>query len=207
MNESILTKWRLLLSNLDVVSPNYYPGRTVSLSTLSSAELSRIEDENDLIFPDEYKAYCQVFGDGIFDSTEFQISPPHPLNFDRYLISKKIELEACQDSYPWSDNCLDLLGNAYALGYGAGDVQFMFDLRTYNNVDRSADIYGVACYGGYIHSFGRDFFAFINDYCIGQKAELDCPQLLEHIPSDSSSSSPQSRRNCFISLPRQNLQF
>lgn len=206
MTNNRLEKWRSLISNLEIIPANN-PGGALQMSTLSKVELTRIEGESALVFPDEYKAYCQVFGDGIFGWSEFHLSPPYPFKFDRYLLSKKIELEACQHLYPWSCSCLELLDNAYGFGCGEGDVHFVFDLRTYNSADRSANIYGLECYNGYTYSFGRDFFAFVRDYCIGKKAEIECPELLIGIAPYSDLEDPRCRPSTFISFSWQDLQF
>lgn len=194
MNSSGLEKWRLLFSNLVIA-----PGR--NLKTVTEAELKSFEEESGIVFPVQFKEYCQVLGHGMFGYNEFMIYVPILEDWSSHLFAKQGELEACQDLYPWSQDCLDILDNGYLFGGAAGCAHFVFDLRTYDNSNQSYNIYGFECHYGFMYNFGHDFFAFVRDYCIGSRAELDCPELLIGIASDRDPADLKSKRNSFIPLP------
>jgi hypothetical protein len=195
-------EWRQLLSTLKI---DYYDRKGSSdcqLSTLSRSELEHFERESQIILPAEFQQYCLIFGSGIFGYSEFQIIAPNINEVSRFIESNKIIIEACEASEHWTQQSREILHNSYLFGYGPGEVDFLFDLRTYSSSDQSYVIYGIECYSGYQHNFGRDFFAFIRDYCIGKRADDDCPELLVGRYAHEDVNDPRSKEKYFVPLPK-----
>lgn len=210
-----LTKWQLLLSQLDLdlqcfCGPNYlqYPYRVSTLNeaeledfvsqqglawpkgclpNLTESQLKDFESQTGLILPQGYREFCQVFGAGGFGLGGFFIDHPDIDEIEAQLGSNQCILEACKGTleaykgnyYSSRSNQIDeLLDNAYLFGGGSGLVAFVFDLRTYNEQDSSYDIYGINCDSDFVCYLGRDFFEFVRDICIGERAQAEVPELL-----------------------------
>ena len=211
-----LTKWQLLLSQLDLdlqcfCGPNYlpYPYRVSTLNeaeledfvsqqglvwpkgclpNLTESQLKDFESQTGLILPQGYREFCQVFGAGKFGlERSFFIDNPDIDDIEAQLGSNQCILEACKGNleaykgnyYSSRSNEIDeLLDNAYLFGGGSGLVAFVFDLRTYNEQDSSYDIYGINCDSDFVCYLGRDFFEFVRDICIGERAQAEFPELL-----------------------------
>jgi hypothetical protein len=62
-----MDKWYELLKNTEVVG---------TLNVISLSNIQRIEAENNISLPEEYKEYCQVFGTGIFGNDIRVFCPP-----------------------------------------------------------------------------------------------------------------------------------
>lgn len=173
-----LEKWKLLLAQVEVIL-----AWTTGLSTLNSAQLLDFEFSAKVILPKGYKNFCQVFGDGKFGVNMLFIEIPDIENVEGQLTSNKIILDSCKDSFSWSIEVQELLDSAYLFGGGDNFVSLIFDLRTYSEQDKSYDIYGVACQSGLSCYLGRDFFEFVRDFCIGERAK-EVSELLVKVPPD-----------------------
>jgi len=165
------------------------------LSTLDEEELNLFECKTGLIIPQGYQEYCQVFGSGRFGINGFCIESPSIQYLEKHLGSNRGILEA-QIAVLDRDESKgkQLLENSYLLGTGENCLLFVFDLRTYSDRDRSYDIYGVLDdEAGTVltYFFGRDFFAFIRDICIGQQAKNRFPTWMNIIPSEINQDHPE----------------
>ncbi|MGB8689037.1 MAG: SMI1/KNR4 family protein [Microcoleus sp.] len=223
-----LTKWQLLLSKLDLClgslgdfEPPIYPHRVSSfnedelvdfafrtkeiwpkgsLSTLTEDQLQKFESEVGFILPQGYREFCQVFGAGRFGWDGFFVNCPDVDDIEGHLGENESLLESCKynDISEWSSEIKELLNNAYLFGGGGGLVAFIFDLRTYREEDRSCDIYGVDSSNNFICHLGRDFFEFIRDICIGDRAKEEVPELLLGGSSDFDKNSLFYRKTTFF---------
>lgn len=210
-----LIKWRSLLSQLDLClgslgdfKPQIYPHRVStlnedelvdfalrtreiwpkgSLPTLTEDQLQKFESQADLILPQGYREFCQIFGSGQFGWDGFFIDSPDIDEIEKQLGSDRCIFEACKGNleaykgnyYSSQSNEIDeLLDNAYLFGGGSGLIAFVFDLRTYNEQDLSYDIYGINCDSDFVCYLGRDFFEFVRDICMGDRAKQEFPELL-----------------------------
>ena len=57
-------------------------------------------------------------------------------------------------------------------------VFIFWDLRSYNNSDKSCDIYWANsdCFNGDIYKIGRDFYRFITELCLGEQSYEILPE-------------------------------
>ncbi|BAY13038.1 SMI1/KNR4 family protein [Calothrix sp. NIES-2098] len=191
-----LKKWKFLLAKLEVILQC-----TRSLSTLNAIQLLDFESRSCLVLPEGYKEFCQVIGSGRFGQNMFFIEVPDIENSEEQLLSNEIIIDACKDSYQWSTEIQELLKHAYLFGGGDFYVSFIFDLRTYSQQDKSYDIYGVSCQTGFSCYLGRDFFEFVCEICVGERAKKDFPELLVGVPKNFDRDNPVYRSKTFVPFP------
>lgn len=121
----------------------------------------------------------------------------------RLASDKMILVDYCKDNCSLSDEVIELLDNAYLFGTRHNFISFFFDLRTYSEQDKSCDIHAVECSSGFSICFGRDFFKFIRDYCVRDKAKEISGFLIEIPPNCDKDDpeplyEPRSRSKSFI---------
>ncbi|AFY61910.1 SMI1/KNR4 family protein [Synechococcus sp. PCC 6312] len=121
--------------------------------------------------PQQFQDYCQVFGYGKFAKTQLSIYCINPFNMDSHLAIDSDIRETfssyIEEDFPWQYN---LLKNSFMFGTGDGYIILLWDLRTYSETDDSYDIYIYEDYNidmPYCY-LGRDFYAFVRDFCMGQ---------------------------------------
>lgn len=165
-----MEKWEHLLAQLEILS--------CGQEIFSEEELRNAEAKAGFVFPLEYKRFCQVFGTGMFGQF-IGISCPT----DYWLESSRVQLEAIrydilnlssneQSQIMNMDPILELLDAAFIFGDDSGAHVALWDLRTYSESDLSYDIYWMASdeFDGNIYRIGRNFFEFVRDFCLGNKA-------------------------------------
>jgi hypothetical protein len=183
MDNDILEKWKTLLASLNVASK--------SKLICSEAQIAQVEKELGFKFPAVYPEYCRVFGSGSLGQGDpppdfFQIycpcCPPSSVDIRRTghdLIGLKLDLDV---SGPIGDEekektAYRLLESGYAFGGTDRADSFMWDLTTYSEGDRSYDIYWVPDEGvEEITLVGRDFFEFVNEFCLGDRWKIMFPE-------------------------------
>ncbi|BAY83651.1 hypothetical protein NIES267_31410 [Calothrix parasitica NIES-267] len=147
-----------------------------------------------------------MFGSGEFGFNLFDINIPDCENVkDRLASDKMILVDYCKDNCSLSDEVIELLDNAYLFGARHNFISFFFDLRNYNEQDKSCDIHAIECSSGFTICFGRDFFKFIRDYCVGEEAKEVSGFLVEMPPvngQDDPLYEPRSRSKSFIPCNR-----
>jgi hypothetical protein len=173
MNNEIVKKWEAILATLTVV-------RKSSL-ICSEAEIEQVEKELGFKFPAGYKEFCRIFGSGslgLGDAPEFfrvYCPCPSPSSADiretgHNLIGLKLDLDA---SEPLEDaEKAKVLHRLLEGGYAFCDSdiadRFIWDLTTYREEDQSYDIYWIPDERvEEITLVGRDFFEFIDKFCLG----------------------------------------
>lgn len=225
-----LTKWKLLLDQLDVnleaflgISLKYsdslftideakiknyicqknYTLPQCSLSTLNETQLKFFESKTGLILPQEYKNFFQVFGSGRFGLNGFVIECPDIQDIKGYLGNSEGILGACKNEFEGLVEIEELFDHAYLFGGGGDCVSFFFDLRTYNKQDQNYEIYGGGCDQKHISKIGRDFLAFVRDICIGKREQRisPFPELLVGGTLYIDKDDPRYRTTTFLPFP------
>ena len=115
-----LEKWKLLLCEVDIIM-TYQE----CLSTLNQKQIENFESITNLVLPQEYKEFCQVFGSGEFGFNMFFIEIPYRENILEEVRSNEIILDSCKYSYTWSIDIQELLDNAYLFGGGINCTSFI----------------------------------------------------------------------------------
>lgn len=184
-----MEKWQELLAKLEVLSYR----DTISKEQLqyieeelgfseeklycSEEELRHAEAKTGIVFPLEYKRFCQVFGTGMFGEFINICCPTDDwIEFSQEQVEalrSELRLRLPEQSRIMSiESILALLDAAFVFGSGDGDHVALWDLRTYSELDLSYDIYWMTTddFDGHIYCVGRDFFEFVRDFCLGNKA-------------------------------------
>jgi hypothetical protein len=184
MAEDPLQRWQSLLEEVEIVITPF--SLTSRLQTASEEQLTEFEQMAGFLLPQGYKEFLQVFGHGMFGYNEFRINCPQ---VDKSYISTmhlsqsaaRIVYEDHRDEVPLE--ILELFNASFQFGSGSRYYHlFFFDLRSYSELDLSYDFYTlIERKGAHIYNLGRDFFSFIRDVCIGDKAEADFPLLIRKL--------------------------
>jgi hypothetical protein len=177
----------------------------LQFSRINQADLELFESEAGHKLPSEYKKYLEVFGAGGFGLDGFRIDCPNVYNIDAFLGGNVSILESCLETFKidkkWTSKLQGLLENSYIFGDGSNKVEFVFDLRTWSNIDQSYDIYGLNFSTCCFFQIGRDFFEFVRDCCIGEKIRREFPDLI-YLGEREDDSELHSRSNVFIPFSR-----
>jgi hypothetical protein len=201
-----LEKWESLLARLTIDRECLIFAGSDRLSTLSPSQLQDFESRAGFQLPEAYKGFCQVFGSGKFGLHGFRVECPHPQHIETQLIANAETMQALKFSYK-SAGCLlgfeELLDAAYQFG-GTGEISLVIDPRTYSVADQSCDIYGIGepeLGKPHIYQLGRDFFKFVGEICMGDRAQQEFPELFVSIPEGATHSDPRNHRTTFIAFP------
>ena len=140
----------------------------------SSSQLADFEAITDIMLPQEYKYFCQIFGSGRFGDI-VTIYTPSLSRFDRskqlidivkqqikeYPSKEKIKDEKLSN---WLDSTL-LIGDD-----DRGNIA-VYDLASFDNSKKTYDIYWIQIddFNDEIFKISSDFFDFVNDFCLGNK--------------------------------------
>jgi len=176
-----------LFENLQIIGSNATeygidPG-DFEYDIFSLEELESFEREKNIILPDSYKDFCQVFGTGCFGEEFITIQCPSNYWINHVNPAKIDSMLTSIQSSPNNDirgqrEILELLGSAFIFG-GQDYFSVFWDIRTFNKADHSYDIYWALDepYEGEIYKVGRHFLSFIQDSCLGNG-------LSEYLPSE-----------------------
>jgi hypothetical protein len=144
---------------------------------IHSSQFEYFERQFSIIFPGEHKNFCQIFGTGSFQRVFTLYSPSEYLLGQQELLILTIEY-ICQfpSLYPKEDlRKIDLLQNAFIFGCDCGNYIFIWDLRTYSDIDKSYDIYILLwdgpckTFNEEVVSFGRSMLNFVRDTLLTSK--------------------------------------
>lgn len=158
------------------------------LSILNEQCINEFELALNRKLPEDYKYYCQVFGKGIFGIKNICIDCPDIGAINEYLGSSQGILEACLETYRFegiADHEIEqLIENALIFGHGSDYLIFVFDLRSYDEEDKSCEIYGLKYdySNSYIRKIGRNFFTFVRDSIVGEGLKREFPELIFPLP-------------------------
>lgn len=163
-----MQRWRSLLNSLEIVENKGH-----CLST--EEQLIEFEARLGFVLPAAYKEFCQVFGGGTFGNfidIWCPTSQDAAYNYKTDTLRDSIEIlsSASRESNDVASIQV-LLDSAFIFG-GNDSYTALWDLRTYREADQSYDIYWILSriYPGEIHLVCRDFFEFVQDFCLGAKS-------------------------------------
>jgi hypothetical protein len=73
---------------------------------------------------------------------------------------------------------ISLLDCSFVFGSEPSANSIFWDLRSYNKLDKSYDIYWANsdCFSGDIYKIGRDFYEFITEFCLGEQSYEILPE-------------------------------
>jgi hypothetical protein len=186
MTKKPLEKWKSLLKQTEIRSLStleviQYNSQT-KLCTLTLEQLNEFERKSEIILPEGYKEYYQIFGSGMFGKNQFRITSLRIEDIEGQLSEGLHSLELSKEAYEYPQGVVDIFENSYLFGCGSAYTSFVFDLRTFDKSDNSYDIYGLGDNINYVYFLGRDFFDFIKDICLGKRANKEFPGLLVGAP-------------------------
>jgi hypothetical protein len=169
----MLQQWQALFGELEIVQQNP--------QILNEEELSRFEAENNILLPTGYKEFCQTFGTGSFGNFIRIFCPDQDLVEYSNLSLEAIreEIESFPSGRPDRDSSFQsLLANSFVFGDDFGANIAVWDLRTYSVLDEGYDIYWIDIDASdeELYRVGRNFFEFVNNFCLGQDALDLLPQ-------------------------------
>jgi SMI1-KNR4 cell-wall len=168
-----LNKWQELLNSVEF-SPDF------NLKPIDREVIDNCEAELGIKFPEDYKDYCQVFGEVDYGK-EIAITTA---DVDTVRNSRQ-QCQDILDSYEEGDYSKSGWANVlvmrrvsesgFVFGSSPNAIDFGFDLSTYSEIDKSCDIYMIYYCDGdpIIWNIGRDFYSFIKDCCLGTKLDGD----------------------------------
>jgi len=184
-------KWLALLKQLEIIKP--IPG--LGEEKWTEEELLAFESETNIILPDEYKSFCQIFGSGGFGNY-ININCPY-LQISNYYNDKSYGgkntlsgLIRTNNPSTISDTMsfYNLLHNGFYFGTRDTSDLFFWDLRTYSEIDKSYDIYITRNQIYYderlVYKICRSFYQFVVEFCLGTKSYEILPPDLYCLPED-----------------------
>jgi hypothetical protein len=188
-----LEKWKTLLAQTRVI----YEFQD-HLSVRSVEQLLEFENQAEFVLPIEYKEFCQIFGPGLFTKNWFKVNCSDPEDIGREPISNLDTKVAIKGSYAYPLDVQNLIDSAYIFGVGDGYIFFLFDLRTYSELDQSYEIYVLDDEREHtVHYLGQSFFEFIRDMCLGNRTSLEFPGLI-NVPEDVNDVMPNHGQRAFV---------
>jgi hypothetical protein len=166
----MLKDWQNLISSINLIGDSF--GELVNPS-----EFENFENQFDMIFPDEYKDFCQLFGTGAFQRAFTLYSPSEYLSEQQELLTLTIEdITRFPSNSPEEDlRKVNLLENAFIFGCDGGSYIFVWDLRTYMDMDKNYDIFVILwdspseSFNEEIMFFGRSILGFVTDTLLTSK--------------------------------------
>jgi hypothetical protein len=177
-SESIAQRWQNLLNQLDIIEKGTIP-------TFPNSDLLSFEARTGIILPYGYKEFCQVIGSGTFGHfvhigfPDINGSIEMIELFQQSLESGKSmnmwgrDVEYLEPIFNFTES---LLGSAFVFGSTDTAKIFLWDLRSYSELDRNYNIYLASFDFPEVYLVGRDFLEFVRDFCLGNKAFEVLPQ-------------------------------
>jgi hypothetical protein len=148
-------------------------------------DISALEARTGLRFPEGYADFCQIFGKGYFGDDWIHFDVPKRENIESYLRSNSEIVDAYSigivDNPNFEDiqkqELISLLERSWIFGFG-NQVLFLFSQEVYGELNLTCKIYAFD-YDLNLYDLGRDFFAFLEEVCLGERIKEDFPELLE----------------------------
>ena len=138
------------------------------------AYLSKLEQDNQFKFPEDYKFFCNQFGTGEFNDGNMTIIAPFiGLDHEQALIiQRQIKI------YPNKNNDYDrwilrLINESIFFAIDGASNYYFWDMNTYKKSDDSYDIYTLTMDDFEdIVKIGRSFSSFLNDFCVNKTKKV-----------------------------------
>jgi hypothetical protein len=133
----VLKNWYDLANSVEVIDEQS------GIEVLTLEDILAFERTQGFLLPEEYKEFCQVFGTGSAQEIFNLYSPTDTLIFQQELLQLTVKniVEFPSSSSQGDRRKIELLQNSFFFGDDSGSCMFMWDLRTYSDVDLSYDIY------------------------------------------------------------------
>jgi hypothetical protein len=146
-----LEYWGRLIDTIEVIN-------SPLIEIMTSEEILAFEQTHNLLLPQDYKDFCQILGTGqankylnIYSPTDSLIKHQQLIHLTIRHISKFPSNNVQQDLLK-----IDLLKNSFMFGDDSCSCMYMWDLRTYSNLDNSYDIY-CGVWDSPAYSFDREY--------------------------------------------------
>jgi hypothetical protein len=151
-------------------------GRSIS----TDENIEAFERENNIVFPEDYKEFCKIFGTGLAGNWLIILCPgssglaQHQEGIDLTIN----HIQEFPSGNPEADQQkIDILENAFVCADDSGCGHFfLWDLRTYRNEDKCCDIYWAVwdapeskILENDLRFIGRSFFELVQDFCYGTR--------------------------------------
>jgi hypothetical protein len=177
--------WRQLMETIEIYTD---AGQQI----MSHQEFDEFEVKNHLILPAEYKEFCELLGTGELAETIRVYSPTLEYTRDNksFLadVLRRLREYIAMNGYFIADTIsserlVTLLESAFIFGDSTpgGDVIF-WDLNTYQEIDKSYDIYWLSWETPESNApifLGRDFFDLIQNFCYGTRVFDLVPEYMD----------------------------
>jgi SMI1 / KNR4 family (SUKH-1) len=170
-----LEHWHQLISSIEVID-------SPLMELMTSEEILTFEQSHNLLLPQDYKDFCQVLGTGQANKYLNIYSPTDSLIRQQELIRLTMQHVSNFPSSSIQQDLLktNLLANSFMFGDDSCGCMYMWDLRTYSDLDSSYDIY-CGVWDSPADSFereyqlmGRSFLEFAEKYIFqGIISEMD----------------------------------
>ena len=181
--------WQSLIGELTVTGGH--------ASSCDGRDLGELERELGFKFPRGYKEFCNVFGSGELAGFIriycfcFRSGQQGILDLTRLLQNQlgllalkselRSEMNRLRKGHPGADPekltlLQRVLSEAFIFGDDPNAQTYLWDLGSYDESDQSCDIYLVPTDDlDRTTKLGRDFFEFVNDFCLGSRARKVLP--------------------------------
>lgn len=180
----MLANWNKLLSCLEIVNDEN------GIEIMQYEEIKNFENIRDIVLPESYKDFCQTFGTGVIGDFVTIYCPSDVLVKKQEIIDGMIDQIRRYSSLNPTQNqaYINLLSSAFMFGENAaGGKLLLWDLRTYSEVDKSYNIYWADWETPEVDEailVGRNFFGFVQDFCLGTTSFEVLPEAEYNSPDD-----------------------
>jgi len=153
-----MQKWIDLFNSLEHIIDD-------EIEVLTEQEFLEVESALGVLFPLEYRKFCQVFGSCVLGEW-IRIECPNleTYSYNAGLYTYNRDLSKLM-LYPHYDR---LLGSCYVFGSNTSSLDILFDMQSYSEIDKSCDIYWTDA-PDCIVKIGRDFYEFVSEFCLGDR--------------------------------------
>jgi len=181
-----MDKWLSFFSLLEIEG--------VSESCFNEEEFKSFEAEMGIRFPKGYKEFCTIFGTGMLGGFIRIYCPckgnpeadirEHLWVIDTLKADVAFERDSIERGFSsFGDEKVSmlerLLDSAFAFGDNPNAEIFLWDLSSYNELDKSYDIYIVPSDDlSNTTLVGRDFYEFVSEFCLTPKSDELLPPKL-----------------------------
>ena len=179
MNNEDINNWVSLLSEVDILRSSISQVESVSHITSEDDDFSAYEARVQVRFTEDYKAFCQTFGDGCFGNGWISILAPDKNKMETQLADQEDIFYVFEGHLCCRGNSefVPTLDESYLFGIAQG-VIFVFGRDTGKDRSLNSDIYAID-ESGNLYDFGKDFLGFVKDCCLGKGIEKKFPRLLD----------------------------
>ena len=173
IDNTIVKQWQVIFKQLRIIE---------KITERRISEYSSLEFEltDNIILPLGYREFEVVFGSGYFGE-HIQIFSPicyarsqEIIGYFKETLERELNYER-EAGEQWFDpqqvaKAKRILDSALEFGHNFSGDSFVWDLASYQESDRSYDIYFVPSVATQVFMVGRDFVEFIREFALGSRA-------------------------------------